>query len=55
MYCENIVTLVIIIFLQLLRSQFLIDQIKKMLKVYNIFTLISQQIISSKLLLIDKK
>ena len=55
MYCKNVVKLVIIIFSQLPRSQFLIDQIKKMRKVHNIFTLISQQIIISKLLLMDKK
>ena len=55
MFCENVVTLVVITtFSQLLRSRFLIDQIKNC-KVHNIFTLISQQIITSKLLLMDKK
>ena len=55
MFCKSVVTLVVItIFLQLLRSQFLIDQIKKKFLVHNIFTLISQQIIG-KLLLMDKK
>ena len=43
MCCENVVTFVMIIFSQLPRSRFLIDQIKKMLKVHNIFILISQQ------------
>ena len=54
MFCENVVTLIVItIFSQLLRSQFLINQIKKMPS-HNFFTLISQKIIG-KLLLMDKK
>ena len=55
MFYENVVTFVVItIFSQLLRSQFLINQIKKY-QVHNIFTLILQQIINGKLLLMDKK
>ena len=56
MFCENVITLIVItIFSQFFRSQFLIDQKKKKkFLVHNIFTLISQKIIG-KLLLMDKK
>ena len=52
MFKKNVTTLIIItIFSQLLKSQFLIYQIKKW-QIHNILTLISQQIIG-KLLLMD--
>ena len=52
MFKKNVTTLIVItIFSQLLKSQFLIYQIKKW-QIHNILTLISQQIIG-KLLLMD--
>ena len=55
MCCENVVTFVMIIFSQLPRSRFLIDQIKKNAKSPQYFHINFTTITSSKLLMMDKK